>query len=276
MIYALTKRRKTTKQDLSDVMVDLIENTREEGKIFVNKLSAAERQCAAAIRMYFLEEDELAVHTVASAALNLYADLMKGRGKDPAIHGQMYGLFRAARDIIEGEFSLDDFDNWGEEGLKILEEQVAFLRGHPDFDIEDMKVSGPNKFIQQYWGEKRKSYNFLKHADRDQGKLLDEAHINNENIIAEAIGNSFHLNCDMTPEKEFFFSAMFAMDILPNPPSELTLIWVLKQMSREEILSLARRNLCYPRVDDDFEIDFDTISAAATEILITEKKRKPL
>lgn len=257
-------------------MVDLIENTREEGKIFVNKLSAAERQCAAAIRMYFSQEDELAVHTVASAALNLYADLMKGRGKEPAIHGPMYGLFRAARDIIEGEFSLADFDNWGEEGRKILQEQVAYLRDHPEFDIEDMKVDGPNKFVRKFWNEKRKSYNFLKHADRDQNKLLDEAHINNENIIAEAIGNSFHLNCDMTPEKEFFFSAMYAMDVLPDPPPEPALIWVLKQMSKEEIMSLARRNLCYPRVDDDFEIDFDAISLTASETYLHKRKTKPV
>ncbi len=124
-------------------MVELIKNTKEEGKIFVNKLSAAERQLSAAIRMYFMEEDQLAVHTVASAALNLYADLMKFRGKEPAFYGGIYGVLRAARDVLDGEFSLDQFDSCGVEGRKLIQDMVEFLGANPEFDIEAIRVNGP-------------------------------------------------------------------------------------------------------------------------------------
>lgn len=256
------------------MMVELIKNTKEEGKIFVNKLSAAERQLSAAIRMYFMEEDQLAVHTVASAALNLYADLMKFRGKEPALYGGIYGVLRAARDVLDGEFSLDHFDSWGVEGRKLIQDMVEFLGANPEIDIEAIRVNGPDSFVRQYWTEKRKAYNFLKHADRDRDGLLDEADVNNENIIVEAIGNALHLNCKMTPDKEFFISAMYAMDFLSDPPSDPMLIWILKQLSADEIMSLARRNLCYSRVNDDFEIDLDSKSDLATKNYL-ERLSKP-
>jgi hypothetical protein len=38
------------------------------GTLHINKIAAASRQLDAAIRMFFAKEDELAIHTVASAA----------------------------------------------------------------------------------------------------------------------------------------------------------------------------------------------------------------
>ncbi len=64
-------------------MVEFVKNVKKLDQIFVNKLSAAERQLASALRCYFMEEDELAIHVVASSALNLYADLLNKQGKDP-------------------------------------------------------------------------------------------------------------------------------------------------------------------------------------------------
>ncbi len=238
--------------------MDLIKQTKEPGRLFINKLAAAERQVAAAIRMYFMEEDSLAIHTVASAALNLYADLLRIRGKDPALYGSIYGLFRAARNYLEGALSDEDLSKWGEDGLEGLQPFIDVLRANPDFEINEIKVSGPAQFIRDFWSDKRRAYNFLKHADRDSGDLLDEAIINNEDIIFQAIGNSMHLNCKFTPEKEFFFSALYAFRHLEDPPNEPVLIWILMAYSREETMHLARRNLCYSRIDDDLDIDFDS------------------
>jgi hypothetical protein len=47
------------------------------GRIYLNKLAAAQRQLCAAIRLFFAGEDELAVHTVASAAYRVLSDLRK-------------------------------------------------------------------------------------------------------------------------------------------------------------------------------------------------------
>jgi hypothetical protein len=48
--------------------------------LHVTKLAAAKRQLQAAIRLFFLEEDELAIHTVASASYGLLKDLKRDRG----------------------------------------------------------------------------------------------------------------------------------------------------------------------------------------------------
>jgi len=49
-------------------------------QLHVTKLSAAQRQLRAAIRMFFAGEDELAIHTVASAAYRIIADLKGSEG----------------------------------------------------------------------------------------------------------------------------------------------------------------------------------------------------
>lgn len=247
--------------------MELINSETEEGKVFVNKLAAAERQIAAAIRMYFMEEDPLAIHTVASAAMNLYADLLRRRGKDPAVFLLGYGFLRAAKDFIDGRLTEEELSNWGEGALDFLEPLVDFLRNNPDYDIENARVSGPPDYVQKYWKEKRKSYNFLKHADRDHEALLDLANVNNEDVIAQAIGCAAHLNCEMTPEKEVFISAMYAQGKLENPPLEPALIWVMKAHSPGAVMYLARKHICYPRVDDDVSIDFDEVKEKSVRIL---------
>lgn len=107
--------------------MEIIKSDREKGRTFINKLSVGERQLAAAIRMYFLNEDPLAIHTVSSAAHNVLADLLKDRDKDASIHGIVYGLLRAARDLKEGEITEDDIRAWGDDALDVVKEYSSHL-----------------------------------------------------------------------------------------------------------------------------------------------------
>jgi hypothetical protein len=93
---------------LMECAVELIQNDKETGKEFVNKLAVGERQLASAIKMYFLELDPLAVHLVASAAHNVLADLMKDRGTNPAVHAWLYSLLRTAKELQTGEVTESD------------------------------------------------------------------------------------------------------------------------------------------------------------------------
>ena len=95
----------------------LIENEKEAGKSYINKLAAAERQLAAAIQMYFLCLDPVAIHTVSSAAHTILANLLEHRGKDASIHGVVYGFLRAARDLNEGKITEDEIREWGDGAL---------------------------------------------------------------------------------------------------------------------------------------------------------------
>ena len=245
----------------------MIKSKKEKGRLFINKLSAAERQLNSAIRMYFMEEDALAIQTVASASLNLYADLLRMRGKEPALHGFAYGMFRTARDYIQGKLSDAKLSKLGESGVEAIKPMIDILAKNPDFDIESMKVSGGQDFVRGYWFEKREAYNFLKHADRDHDKLLDEAIINNEDIIYNSISSSVHLNCPLSAEKELFYSAMFALGFLEDPPRDPEMIWIMMPHSRDEIMHLCRKNLCYSRVDDDLDIDFEAAKERSIALL---------
>lgn len=232
--------------------MEIVQNTRESGKVFINKLSAGERQLSAAIRMYFLEEDPLAIHTVASAAHNVLADLLAHRGKDASIHGVVYGLLRAAKDFHEGELTEDDIRAWGEGALEAIRQYADMFAKDPNLDIDTVASSAPPDFARAFWAEKRSSYNYLKHGDRDAAGLLDAAKINNEDTILHAITCSQHLNAKHTHEKHFFYCALISLGHLKNPANKaFDLEFLMQGMSREEIMALGRKNLCLMRYDDD-------------------------
>ena len=70
--------------------------------IHVTKFAAAERQLRAGIRLFFEEEDELAIHTVASAAYRLLSDLKDDRGMDEAADTHLTSIFYAVRSYKRG------------------------------------------------------------------------------------------------------------------------------------------------------------------------------
>lgn len=233
-------------------IVELIKNEQEKRKIFINKLSVGERQLTAAIRMYFLKEDPLAIHIVSSAAHNVLADLMKERGKDASVHGIVYGLLRAAKDLHEGEITEDEIRAWGEGALEAVSEYRCLFEDNPDLNIGDISSVAPSNFSWAYWSDKRRSYNYLKHADRDAKELLDEAVINNEDTIFQAIVCSIHLNMKLTAEKHFFYCAMYALGKLnagTDKPFELE--FLMSGMSEKEIMVWGRRKFCSASFRDD-------------------------
>src|SRR5438132_13620029 len=68
-------------------------------RLHVTKIAAAERQLRSAIRMFFAGEDELAVHTLASAAYRLLADLKAERGIDEVGDVYQTAIFYLIRDF---------------------------------------------------------------------------------------------------------------------------------------------------------------------------------
>ncbi|MYH58953.1 MAG: hypothetical protein F4145_13380 [Boseongicola sp. SB0675_bin_26] len=243
--------------------MEIVKSEAETGKVLINKLAAAEQQLAAAIRMYFMEEDALAIHSVASAAHSLYADLLRHRGKDPAFHIFGFGVLSVAKRYVDGDLTNKDLESWGEGTLEAIQPFVDILRENPELDINEFTVSGSAEEARKFYGKIRHAYNFLKHADRDASAVLDSAKINNEDLLYQAINCSLHLNCQLTPEKEFFVAAMHAFGKLEVP--KIHLKWFLQALSREEVMYLARTNLCYPRVDDDHCIDFDLAQGKALQ-----------
>src|ERR1039458_5673769 len=73
------------------------------GTLHINKIAAASRQLDAAIRMFFAQEDELAIHTVASAAFGILRDVTDKRGKNITAELLRNSIYGMARQYAEGK-----------------------------------------------------------------------------------------------------------------------------------------------------------------------------
>lgn len=76
--------------------------TELSARLHVTKLAAAQRQLRAAIRMFFAGEDELAIHTVASAAYRILTDLKSERGRDEVGDYYLTAIFYCVRSYRRG------------------------------------------------------------------------------------------------------------------------------------------------------------------------------
>ena len=155
------------------------------GKVYVNKLFAAQRQLREAIRMFFAQRDELAIHTVASAAYRILIDLKKKRGRNEAADAQFTGIFYIVRSYRRGTLPVETQDD--PEYMKFIKEwaeQLPLITATTEFD--DVQIAMNQDATAQYWSEHNATANFLKHADWDSEKLLDLEKIKNFDLLLQA------------------------------------------------------------------------------------------
>jgi hypothetical protein len=74
----------------------------QHAEILISKIEAARRQIDAAIRMTIANEDEVAIHTVASAGYRILRDLLNKRGKFDVEELLRLGLFAHASELVRG------------------------------------------------------------------------------------------------------------------------------------------------------------------------------
>lgn len=146
-------------------------------KLHLTKLAAAERQLRAAIRLYFAGEDELAIHTIASAAYRLLADLKTERGMDEAANAYLTSIFYVVRDYRRGtlpnEMTSDpEFMEW----VRGIADQLPI---DGDSKVGDVSVTIPQKAAGEFWNRRNKVANFLKHADRDSSVSISLDEVDN-------------------------------------------------------------------------------------------------
>jgi hypothetical protein len=151
--------------------------------VHINKIAAAGRQLDAAIRMFFSGEDDLAIHTVASAAFRVLRDVTEKRGRNFTADVLRHGIVALAKQYADGTLE--------EKQLKLIEKTP--LMGALEKISEEIKTSGETfdptmiNVPMTSLGEQRawpsKVANFLKHADRDVDALLVLDDINNEHLL---------------------------------------------------------------------------------------------
>ena len=144
-------------------------------EIHVTKLAAAKRQLCAAVRMYFYGEDELAVHTLASAAYRLIGDLKSQRGRDEVGDYHLTSVFYAVRSYRQGNLPSYMTDN--PELMQSIHCWAKELPITATSEFEDIVALASPDVTQNFWRRRNKIANFLKHADRDSS-----AHISMEEV----------------------------------------------------------------------------------------------
>ena len=154
-------------------------------EIHITKLVAARRQLQAAIRMFFAGEDELAVHTVASAAYSLIKDIKRSRGRDEVADVYSAMLFYNVRDYRRGTLPRNLADN--AEYMKHVREWAEALPSiTKNSKYEDLGVTIPREVVRRFWKGRNKVFNFLKHADDDSDKHISQEEIKNYELLIQA------------------------------------------------------------------------------------------
>ncbi|MAZ87764.1 MAG: hypothetical protein CL693_08960 [Cellvibrionaceae bacterium] len=210
--------------------------------LHINKLSAAKRQLQAAIRMYFLPEDELAVQTVAAAAYGLLKDIKKSRGKSEAADTYLVSVFYLVRDFHRGtlpERMTQDSDIMAE--LKSLAEQLSPITA--ESKLNDVQVSIGPDLERRYWSDTNRAVNFLKHADRDIEQTLPLDSINNMLLLGKAVSAYQDVASDDLGSEGLVFAAFLMASNEPNQMGDSSFESLVTSM--REAPEEARKELSY-------------------------------
>ncbi len=172
---------------------------KDSGKIYVTKLAAAQRQLCAAIRMFFAGEDELAVHTVASAAYRLLRDLKAERGRDEAADHYLTYIFYAVRDYRRGE--LPDYLANDPKMMQWIRDMAERLPITVSSKFEDIRATVSPIVARDFWRNRNAISNFLKHADHDSKSHISLDDVDNLDLLFQASGAYADLtHDDLGPE----------------------------------------------------------------------------
>ena len=163
-------------------------------EVHVTKLAAAERQLRAAIRIFFLDEDDLAVHTVGAAAYGLLKDLKAHRGREEAADAFLTSVFYAVRDYRRG--TLPAYLSEDPATLAWIEHLAAKLPISADSEFTDVVASISREAAREFWNKRNATANFLKHADRDPQGHLSLNDLDNTDLLMQAASSYTDLTRD--------------------------------------------------------------------------------
>jgi hypothetical protein len=212
--------------------------TKSSAKIHVTKLAAAQRQLRAAIRMFFADEDELAIHTVASAAYRLLSDLKSERGRDEVGDYYLSMIFYSVREYRRGTLPSYLADN--PETMKWIRKMAEKLPIDASTKYEDVVASVSRDLAREFWQKRNKISNFLKHADRDAKSSISLEEVDNLHLLAQTLGSYVDLVRDDLGAEGLVFNiylnAVSGM-IEGLPPKFQSIVADLEELDRNDRLN---------------------------------------
>jgi hypothetical protein len=220
--------------------------------LHINKLAAAKRQLQAAIRMFFLPEDELAVHTVAAAAYGLLKDIKSARGLSEAADTYLTSIFYLVRDYRRGTLPAH---MTGDAAFMAEVEAIAAQLSPitADSKLSDVRASIAPALEKQYWNDSNRAANFLKHADRDNDGTLSLDEFDNQLLLAKC----FCAYQDVAPDDLGNEGLVFQAFITTNNPAYQpgntsfdSLILSMRKVPAERQLELCHRAILELNADE--------------------------
>ena len=177
----------------SNAMERIVDSS-SSAEIYVTKLAAARRQLCTAIRLFFAREDELAIHTITSAAYRVIRDLKSQRGHDEVGDYYLTMVFYVVRDYRRG--SLPSYMAEDPETMKWIRLWAEQLPITKNCKYEDIRAFASPEVAREFWNKYNKVSNFLKHADRDGSAHISMKEVNNLPLLMQAQTSYFDLDRD--------------------------------------------------------------------------------
>jgi len=187
-------------------------SAKESQQLLLTKLEVARRQLNAAIRMYFRDDDELAIHVVGHAAFRIIRDILRSRDND--IHESLMtrGMFEMLKAHAKGQLhSTIGEDEAFRRFVATIPDSMLAMIAEKDFEDVQARLIGYNP--ASFWGEFNKSCNFLKHANLDPEKVLDPDRVDNLQLLGYACGGYGQLN--LPPSVEMWTYLAYFMSVQP-------------------------------------------------------------
>ena len=208
-------------------------------EIYITKLLAARRQLCAAIRMFFAVEDDLAIHTVASAAYRVICDLKSQRGRDEVGDYYLTSVFYVVRDYRRG--TLPSYFADDPETMKWIRKTADQLPITESSRFEDIKALASPDAAKEYWVKRNMVSNFLKHADRDARDYISADDVDNLVLLVQALASYQDLASDDIGPEGFVLWIYNAVDSGMTeglPMKYQKIVADLEHLSRNERLEL--------------------------------------
>lgn len=173
---------------------------------YIDKLAAARRQLLVAVRLFFQDEDPLAVHTLASAAYRLIIDLQGAGGEDEAsnvVYGELLHLVELFRknELPNSVLRKSDLVT---NIASVSERLPPKLPATPT----QLGLALSEEEARRYWRQHNYIANFLKHADSDPSAILDIRAIDNLQLLMQATASFGSLAGELR-ENEFLVLAYY-------------------------------------------------------------------
>lgn len=160
--------------------------------------------------MFFAGEDELAIHTVASAAYRLIADLKAKRGRDEAADSYLTAIFYAVRNYRKG--TLPDSIAQDPIAMKSIREMADRLPIHESLATKDLAASSiSSDASREFWRGRNAISNFLKHADRDDSSHISLDDVDNLALLIQACHSYLDLTKDNLGREGFVLWVYFCV-----------------------------------------------------------------